>query len=390
MPSKFASSGTPQFSQGVSSAGALLHAAASPRSMRPRLTCRGSRAATATTSSSTRPTARCATAGFARYSPRCRARLRSRRPRAAPASLIHGSIFEPPQADTTSPCGTCVAIFELAREEVTGGREIAGGVRARHFPFQRCVEVSRGCGAAGARNASPGGCCRSPTRQFPRGHSASRAPRIPCSTGPSTATRRRPARRARSACASAVRAVSVCGPLAGCSGMRHRPASIGTGPHGLGRARQRDRDFLAGIRPAPDGDGPIALEHDVIGEHGVHQRRSPPPAQSRREKYGATEPMPASRSFAVTSALPYVEPRKYSYDRASISRRFATRSFPRAEPVVLKDLVKDWPAVRAGARIAARPRRLPARLRSRQTSGGARGSARRSAATSSIATTCAA
>ena len=55
----------------------------------------------------------------------------------------------------------------------------------------------------------------------------------------------------------------------------------------------------------------------------------------------------AATLFAVTFPLPYASD-KYSYVTAWISRRFREEILPAGRPVVLKDLVKDWPAVRAG------------------------------------------
>ena len=95
---------------------------------------------------------------------------------------------------------------------------------------------------------------------------------IPCSTARSTATHHRRARRRRSAIRAAVRAVSVCGPPAGSAGSRHGPVAIRVGARAARGARQRDGDFLARGRAAPDVDGPVALEDRVIREDCPHQR----------------------------------------------------------------------------------------------------------------------
>ena len=62
---------------------------------------------------------------------------------------------------------------------------------------------------------------------------------------------------------------------------------------------------------------------------------------------------------------PDVEAAQILVRPASTSRRFARKSSPVVDRWCLKDLVSDWPAVRAGARITARARRRHPRLRSR-------------------------
>jgi hypothetical protein len=63
-------------------------------------------------------------------------------------------------------------------------------------------------------------------------------------------------------------------PLGGCAQRIERagPLAVSTRDGGLGLSGEAGRHPCSGIRPSPDGHGPLALEHGVIREQGVEQQ----------------------------------------------------------------------------------------------------------------------
>ena len=62
--------------------------------------------------------------------------------------------------------------------------------------------------------------------------------------------------------------VSLCGPPAGMGSRAEHPLAVVAGLGGLGLAGDGDGDFLAGVGPAPDAVGLVALKDHVGGEQG--------------------------------------------------------------------------------------------------------------------------
>ena len=176
-----------------------------------------------------------------------------------------------------SPMRHVDGFLQLAREVIAGGREIAPwSPGAASFHSSGCVEFIERGAALVVRDRDLADAIVRRGRDFRARVERVCARTIPCSTGPSTATRRPPAHRRRSAGVDAVRAVSVCGPPAGRCRHRQRPAAVGIRTRAPRGARQCHGDFLARVGAAPDLDRPVALQDHVIGE----QRR--PSAALRR------------------------------------------------------------------------------------------------------------
>src|SRR5688500_10209720 len=105
----------------------------------------------------------------------------------------------------------------------------------------------------------------------------------------------------------------------------------------------RDRDFFSRRRRSPHRDRTIALEHAVVREHSRQQRF----LGRCRQRQAQGQPHP-TRVHSLYHPLPPMPEFPQILVRRGVDlKTFREEIIPAAKPVILADLVADWPVVRA-------------------------------------------